>query len=134
MHPIVTALHVLTCLLVILIVLLQSGKGAGFSGLFGGGGSDALFNAPSGSMFLRKVTMGLAIAFFTTSVILTYLGSRQRFSTLMQPMNVPFAPAAPAAAPTAPAAEPAGKPGDAKTAAPAAAPAKPAPEAPAKKK
>ena len=68
MYPVVLSIHVLICLMVVMIILVQSGKGAGFSGLFGGGSSDALFNAPSGSMFLRKVTTFLAVAFFTTAL------------------------------------------------------------------
>jgi preprotein translocase subunit SecG len=96
MYPIVLALHVLFCLFVILIVLVQSGKGAGFSGLMGGGSSDAIFNAPSGSMFLRKVTTGLVAAFFVTSLLLTFLAARQHGSSVTQRMVLPEAPAAPA--------------------------------------
>lgn len=103
MYPVILSVHVLVCLLLIMIVLLQSGKGAGFSGLMGGGNSDALFNAPSGSMFMRKITTGLVATFFATSLLLTYLTANQRVSTLTQPLSMPFAPAgealpAPAAA------------------------------------
>lgn len=105
MYPVVLALHVLFCLFVILIVLLQSGKGAGFSGLMGGGSSDAIFNAPSGSMFLRKVTTALVAAFFVTSLLLTFLTARQRVSSVTQRMGMPMdMPAAAPAAEEAPAA------------------------------
>jgi preprotein translocase subunit SecG len=98
-YPLLLSLHVLVCLLVILVVLVQSGKGAGFSSVFGGGSSDSLFNAPSGSMFIRKVTAGLAAAFFLSSLFLTYFGSRQRASSVTQSMPLPL----PAAAPSQPA-------------------------------
>ena len=102
MYPVVLSIHVLICLMVVLIILVQSGKGAGFSGLFGGGSSDALFNAPSGSMFLRKLTTVLACGFFTTALLLTYLGARQHVMTVTRsmPMNMPVTaptPALPAA-------------------------------------
>jgi protein translocase SecG subunit len=54
LFSVILSIHVVACVLVILVVLLQSGKGAGFSGIFGGGGSDAVFSAPSGSQFIRK--------------------------------------------------------------------------------
>jgi len=77
MYPVVLVIHVIVALLVILTVLIQVGKGVGLSGLFGGGGGEALFSAPSGSTFMRKLTAGLAIAFFTTSLLLTYLSARK---------------------------------------------------------
>src|SRR5262247_1299174 len=77
MYSVILSIHVIVCVLVILVVLLQSGKGAGFAGLFGGGGGDALFSAPSGSSFVRKLTTGLAIAFFATSLFLTYMSARR---------------------------------------------------------
>ena len=78
MYYLVLSLHVLVCLLVILVVLIQSGKGAGLSNVFGGGGGgDALFSAPSGSSFIRKLTTGFAVAFFITSLTMTYLAARR---------------------------------------------------------
>jgi preprotein translocase subunit SecG len=122
MYPVVLSIHVLTCLLVVMVVLLQSGKGAGFSGLFGGGSSDSLFNAPSGSMFLRKLTTGLAVAFFATSLFLTFLGARQHVTTVTRSMPMPVQMPAVPGADTAPAAQPEGAkaPEAPKAAAPAA--------------
>jgi preprotein translocase subunit SecG len=98
MYTVVLVLHVIVCVLVILVVLLQSGKGAGFAGLFGGGGGDALFSAPSGSMFIRKFTTGLAAAFFLTCLLLTYFAARRGLRTVMRgSWNPPPSPAAPAA-------------------------------------
>ena len=88
------SIHVVICVLVILVVLVQSGKGAGFAGVFGGGSGDALFSAPSGSMFIRKVTTGLAIAFFVSSLFLTFLGARRGGTTVTQRVSFPTAPEA----------------------------------------
>ncbi len=130
MYSVMLSLHVLVCLLVVLIVLIQSGKGAGFSGLFGGGSSDALFNAPSGSMFLRKVTTGLAVFFFASSILLTYLGVRQRVYTVTHPMSMPMPVGPETAGPLAPAAATPAQPAPGKgPSAPAAAQAVPAPAA-----
>jgi preprotein translocase subunit SecG len=89
LFSVILSIHVVTCVLVILVVLLQSGKGAGFSGIFGGGGSDAVFSAPSGSNFIRKVTSGFAIAFFVSSLLLTYLGSRRGVQTVTRQVSYP---------------------------------------------
>lgn len=91
------SIHVVICVLVILAVLIQSGKGAGFAGMFGGGG-DALFSAPSGSMFIRKVTTGLAVAFFVSSLFLTFIGARRGGQTVTQRLSFPTVPAADGAA------------------------------------
>lgn len=87
MYNTILTVHVLVCLLVILVVLIQSGKGAGLSNVFGGGGGgDALFSAPSGSLFIRKLTTGLAVGFFLTSLTLTYLSARRGLRTVTRGM------------------------------------------------
>ncbi len=72
----VLILHVIACISLILIVLLQAGKSAGLSGLFGGGGGDNLFATPSGGAFLKKVTITMAAVFVLTSLALTVLSTR----------------------------------------------------------
>ena len=54
----ITIIHVIVCLALILIVLLQTGKGAGMGATFGGGGSQTLFGSSGGSTFLSKATTG----------------------------------------------------------------------------
>jgi len=49
---------------------MQSSKGGGLSGTFGGGGSSALFGGREAATFLSKLTTGLAIAFFTISILI----------------------------------------------------------------
>ena len=83
----------------IFIVLLQSGKTGGISGLFGGGGADQVLSAPSGTAFIKKATTIMAVIFMISSLLLTMLTSRQGFKTVTG-----MIPPAPAAAPQAPAA------------------------------
>jgi preprotein translocase subunit SecG len=95
MYTIIFVIHVIACLSLILIVLLQAGKGSGIAGLFGGGGSDQLFSAPAGLAFIKKVTVIMAVIFMLTSFALTVLTSRlgQRSVTGQIPyIPVPQAP------------------------------------------
>lgn len=91
MYEIFLIVHITTCLLLILTVLLQSGKGAGLN-LFGGGG-DTLFSAPSGSSFMRQFTTGLAITFGITSLFLTLFASRAEMRSVTSRVPPPRAEA-----------------------------------------
>jgi preprotein translocase subunit SecG len=89
--------HILVCVGLILVVLFQAGKGAGLGNLFGGGGGDQLFSAPSGTAFIKKVTTGMAIVFIVTSVMLTILSSRRNQRSLLESLpgagqNAPVGP------------------------------------------
>lgn len=105
MYIALMTLHVAACLLMILVVLLQAGRGAGFN-VFGGGG-DSLFATPSGSSFMKKLTGWLAGTFAVTSLLLTLLQGRTGFNSVTNRVAAPAAVPAPAAAPAAPAAAPA---------------------------
>ena len=85
--------HVIVCVGLILIVLLQAGKGSGISGLFGGGGSDQLFSAPSGMAFVKKATVVMAILFMLTSLSLTILTSRLGVRSVTS--QIPYIPVTP---------------------------------------
>lgn len=91
LHLILLVLHVIACLLLMLVILVQTSKGGGLGSMFGGGSSDALFSAPSGSSFMRKLTTGLAAAFIFTSLSLTYLAAHRGLRTVTQ--NMPYYPA-----------------------------------------
>ena len=77
-------IHVIVCLLLILIVLLQSGKGADLAGAFGGGGSQTAFGARGTATFLSKLTTGAAIIFMATSFTLSLLTSQDEDRSIMQ--------------------------------------------------
>jgi len=86
MYGLFVFIHILVCIGLILLVLLQAGKGAGLGNLFGGGGGDQLFSAPSGSAFIRKVTTGMAIVFICTSITLTIMASNRNRRSLLEQM------------------------------------------------
>ena len=129
-------IHGIVCLVLILVVLLQSGKAADLAGAFGGGGSQTALGSRGAATVLSKATSVCAIVFMLSSLALAILGSRRGGSVLEQvplpasaapaPETTPEAPAAPA-----PAAGPAA-PAEGDAAAPAGQnPAPPAGEAPA---
>lgn len=89
MYGLILTLHVLVCLVLIVVVLIQMSKGGGMGGLFGGGGSDALFSAPSGNLFIKKLTIGLAVGFFCTTLLLTLLESRRGTRSVIQRIGIP---------------------------------------------
>ncbi|HAM37043.1 MAG TPA: preprotein translocase subunit SecG [Elusimicrobia bacterium] len=89
--------HIIACLLMILVVLLQSGRGAGLA-IFGGGG-DSLINTPSGSDFMKKFTAALAGTFAFTSLFLTLLASRAGMTSVTSRVRVPVPAPAEAPAP-----------------------------------
>jgi len=88
----VVTLHFIVCIALIAIVLLQAGKGGGMAGIFGGGGSDQIFSAPSGMAFIKKVTVVCAVVFMLTSLTLTMLSSKiSMASVINQIQNIPAA-------------------------------------------
>ena len=68
-------IHVLLSLSLIGLVLIQQGKGADAGAAFGGGASSAVFGSSGAGSFLTKLTTGLAIAFFITSLGLAYISA-----------------------------------------------------------
>jgi preprotein translocase subunit SecG len=89
-------IHVLVCLILILIVLLQSGKGADLAGAFGGGGSQTAFGARGTATFLSKLTTGAAVVFMLTSFALSLFTTRDQGSSVMEgakPVQKQAAPA-----------------------------------------
>ncbi|HXH90634.1 MAG TPA: preprotein translocase subunit SecG [Thermoanaerobaculia bacterium] len=87
-------LHVLISLFLILVVLLQQGKGADLAGAFGGGGSQTAFGARGATTLLHKLTTAFFVLFVITSLSLAILQARPRSSVMSG--SAPSAPAAPA--------------------------------------
>ena len=77
MSILVIVLHVIVCIALIMIVLLQTGKGADMGAAFGGGGSQTLFGSTGASTFLSKATTGAAIIFMVTSLGLAYMSGHR---------------------------------------------------------
>lgn len=106
MHTLVTILHIVICIILILVVLLQAGKGANMGAVFGGS-SQTVFGSSGPGSFLSRMTAGVAIVFMLTSFGLSYIASHRESSLMkgaVKPVTQQASPA-PAAAP-APAATP----------------------------
>jgi preprotein translocase subunit SecG len=69
--------HVLSAVSVVVLVLLQHGKGADMGAAFGSGSSGSLFGASGSANFLSRTTGALAAVFFVTSLGLTYLSTNK---------------------------------------------------------
>ena len=87
MYALLIILHIVVCLVLILIVLLQAGKGADMGAAFGGS-SQTVFGSSGAGTFLGKLTAGVAIVFMLTSLLLTYSASH-RSSSLMDRSKLP---------------------------------------------
>lgn len=108
MTTFVTVIHIVTCVLLVLVVLIQSGKGAEISASFSGS-SQTVFGSSGGANFFTHFTQGAAAVFFLTSLGLTILGGQSKKSLFesaapVAPVTSGQAPAAPAPAAAAPAA------------------------------
>ena len=68
-----TVLHVLACLFLIVIVLLQRGKGAEMGAMFGGGAGATVFGSRGAGNFLTRMTTAAAVVFMLTSLTLAYV-------------------------------------------------------------
>ena len=80
----ISLIHILVCVLLILIVLLQTSKGADIGAAFGGGSSQTLFGSAGPGGFLTKITTGVAIVFMITSIGLAYVSSHRTGASIMQ--------------------------------------------------
>ena len=79
----VTVLHVMVCLILIVIVLLQRGKGAEIGAVFGGGASSTVFGSRGAGNFLTKLTSIAAVVFMMTSLYLSYVGQKKLSTSIM---------------------------------------------------
>ena len=92
MMSIIVVLHVLVCILLILVVLLQAGKGADMGATFGAGGSQSLFGTGGAAPFLTKLTTICAVIFMATSISLTMFSSREAKRSVVNSGLVPATP------------------------------------------
>ena len=71
-----TLLHIIVCLILIIAVLLQSGKGADLAGAFGGAGSQTAFGSRGPATFLTRMTTFAAVTFMITALALSIFYTR----------------------------------------------------------
>ena len=79
-----TVLHILVCIFLIAVVLLQRGKGAEMGAVFGGGASSTVFGSRGAGNFLSRLTTGSAIVFMLTSLGLAYSYSQSSSERLFE--------------------------------------------------
>jgi preprotein translocase subunit SecG len=77
MNTLLTVLHIIVCVFLILVVLLQAGKGGGMGIAFGGGGSQTVFGSSGAGNFLTRLTSITAVIFMVTSLALAHNSSQQ---------------------------------------------------------
>ncbi|NLD82732.1 MAG: preprotein translocase subunit SecG [Clostridiales bacterium] len=100
MNSLIITIHVIACITLVVLVLLQSGK-EGMGVIFGGGGG-SLFGSSGAGSLLSKLTAGAATVFFLTSMVFTYISTQKHTApreSIVLDMPVNQAPAEPSTAP-----------------------------------
>ena len=108
MHTLVMVLHILAGLSIVVLVLLQHGKGADMGAAFGSGSAGSLFGSAGAANFLSRTTAILAAVFFASSLALTYFSAPSKGGGVTEGLTAPagkseIVPAAPAPSAPAPA-------------------------------
>ena len=88
MVTILTIIHILVCLFLVSIVLLQHGKGADIGATFGGGGQ-SLFGTEGPVPMLNKITTAVAVIFMVTSISLAYISAHRTTGSVMGDYSLP---------------------------------------------
>ena len=77
LYNILWIVHLLTVILLIAVVLLQTGKGSEVGFAFGSGAAQTMFGSSGGKTFITRFTVILAVLFMTTSILLALIQSKQ---------------------------------------------------------
>lgn len=101
MYQIFLLIHVVLAIALIVLVLIQHGKGADIGAAFGAGASGTVFGSQGSGSFLMKVTVALAAGFFATSLTLGYIASYNHKQA--KELALPVKSTAPVQVPAAPA-------------------------------
>ena len=90
MTVLLVILYVLVCLFLVMVVLLQQGKGADLAGAFGGGGSQTSFGPRGTTNIMHRMTTGAFVLFVLLCLTLTILSGKSRKSVMEDvPVAVP---------------------------------------------
>ncbi len=100
MTVLIVILYVLVCIFLVLVVLLQQGKGADLAGAFGGGGTQTSFGPRSQTNIMHRLTTISFILFVVLSVTLAILSGKNRSSVMQDVAPKPTAVATPAVGPS----------------------------------
>jgi preprotein translocase subunit SecG len=96
---VIVTIHVIVSLFLILVVLLQQGKGADLAGAFGGGGSQTAFGARGATTILHKATVAAFVLFVLMCLALAIVQVRPRGSVMTGAAPTSTAPTTPAPQP-----------------------------------
>lgn len=89
MHTAIIIVHVLCTLFLILVILLQTGKGAAMGSGLGAGSSQTMFGSSGAGNFLTKVTTAIATLFMITSLTLAVMSSKEKSHSIMPEVEKP---------------------------------------------
>ena len=89
MHTVIIILHVICTLFLILVILLQTGKGAAMGSGLGGGSSQTMFGSSGAGNFLTKITTAIAALFMITSLTLATMSSKEKSRSIMPDAEEP---------------------------------------------
>ena len=81
MQTAILTIHIILAVILIILVLVQQGKGADAGAAFGSGASSTVFGARGSATFMNKVTTVIALSFFVTSLSLAYISSNKSSGT-----------------------------------------------------
>jgi preprotein translocase subunit SecG len=88
MYAFVMVVHVIASVVLILVILMQAGRGGGVSEIFGGGSNQTIFGT-SAAQFLTRATAACAVLFIITSLSLAVMSSRRSRSLIKPDMALP---------------------------------------------
>ena len=88
MQTLLFVVHYFVCILLILLILLQSGKGSA-AGIFGASGADNLFASPTAFNAVNKFTAILAAVLMATSIVLTIASNKKSSSSVLDKVQIP---------------------------------------------
>jgi preprotein translocase subunit SecG len=88
MLTVIAIIHIVISIALIMIVLLQTGRGSEIGAAFGGGSSQTLFGSSGSSGFMTKLTTAAVVIFMLTSLVLAYLYSHKEFVIKSSPAKV----------------------------------------------
>ncbi len=89
METLVTVVHYFVCFFMIIIILLQAGKGADIGAAFGAGGSQTIFGPRGAATFLNKLTAVVAMIFVCTSLTLVAMSRSKSAHSILEKVPAP---------------------------------------------
>ena len=80
MYGILVIIHIFISLTLVITILMQSSKGGGLAGAFGGAGTSAVFGGRGAASFLQKTTVGLVAAFMVIAIMISFTSNPDKGS------------------------------------------------------